>query len=323
MTSLIRASGNAPTSSLEVMMIKKLTRRPFRLLAYGTPSVGKTTLAASSPKPVFICCEDGAREVQADAWMFPGDKVTPPSSKALREAISSLAKDHAGYETLVIDGLGALDKMLQRELCDENSKWGGNFLHEGYGKPEAMIFGRWREVIVELERANDAGLNIFLVGHAAVVNHTPPDAPQFNRYQIAVTGNKTSDTAGFFFEWCDTVAFCRFEQMTTTDPNKKVRGIGIQGARIMHLARTDSFDAKCRSKNAPQQIPMSWSELERVMKAEDLDPAVVKAQILELIPKLPADKRAATETWLATNLTANDLTLGLERIRGAVLLTGS
>jgi hypothetical protein len=304
-------------------MIKKLTRRPFRLLAYGTPSVGKTTLAANSPKPVFICCEDGAREVQADAWMFAGDRVTPPSSEEFKNAVRSLTKDHAGYETLVIDGLGALDKLLQKELCDANPKWNGNFMYEGFNKPESMIFGKWREVVVEFERANEAGLNIFLVGHAAVSKHIPPDAPEFNRYQVAVTGSAKADTAGFLFEWCDTVAFCRFEQMTTTDPNKKVRGIGIQGARIMHLARTDSFDAKCRSKNAPQQIPMSWAELERVMKAEDLDPGVVRAQIQELIPKLPADKRAATESWLATSLTANDLTLGLERIRGAVLLTGS
>jgi hypothetical protein len=301
-------------------MIKKLTRRPFRLLAYGTPSVGKTTLAASSPKPVFLCCEDGAREVQADAWMFSGDRVTPSSVEELKGAIRSLTKEHAGYETLVLDGLGALDKLLQKEICDANPRWGGNFMELGYGKPEAIIFGKWREIVVELERANDAGLNIFLVGHAAVVNHTPPDAPQFNRYQVAVTGNKTSDTSGFFFEWCDTVAFCRFEQMVTTDPNKKIRGIGVQGSRIMHLARTDSFDAKCRSKNAPTSIPMSWQDLARVMAHTDMTVDTLRGQFAPLIPQLPADKQSAVSTWIATETSVDALSRELDRLRSVITL---
>lgn len=304
-------------------MIRKLPKRPFRLLAYGTPSVGKSTLAASSPKPVFICCEDGARELNVDAWEFPGGKVTPPSIDELKNAIRSLASHHEGYETLVLDGLGAIDKLIQKELCDANPKWQGNFLYEGYGKPEAMLFGKWRELVVELERANESGLNIFLVGHASVSMHTPPDAPPFNRYQVAVTGNKTSDTAGFFFEWCDTVTFCRFQEMTTTDANKKKRGIGVQGARIMHLARTDSYDAKCRAKNAPQQIPMSWSELDKVMRSSAVNTTDIRAQIEELIPRLPEDKRIATKTWLESELTADDLVTGLDRIRGVAMLSST
>lgn len=304
-------------------MIRKLSKRPFRLLAYGTPSVGKSTLAASSPKPVFICCEDGARELNVDAWEFSGGKVTPPSTEELKSAIRSLASHHDGYETLVLDGLGAIDKLIQKELCDANPKWNGNFLEPGFGKSEAMLFGKWREIVVELERANDAGLNIFLVGHAAVSTHTPPDSPPFNRYQVAVTGNKTSDTAGFFFEWCDTVTFCRFEEMTTTDANKKKRGIGVQGARIMHLARTDSYDAKCRAKNAPQQIPMSWAELDRVMRSADVDTVGLRAQFSEFIPKLPAEKQAAVTAWLASETNHDVLARELDRLRAQVMLSST
>lgn len=307
-------------------MIRKLSKRPWRMMVYGTPSVGKTTLAGSAPRPVLVCCEDGAREVEVngeplDAWEYAPGRFVPESTAEVRTAISSLAKDPQGFKTLVLEGLGTLDKLIQKELCDANPKWGGNFMHEGYGKPEAMLFGKWREIVVELERANNAGLNVMMVGHAAVSMHTPPDAPPFNRYQVAVTGNKTSDTAGFFFEWCDTVAFCRFQEMTTTDANKKKRGIGVQGARIMHLARTDSYDAKTRAKNAPAQIPMSWAELDRVMRSADVDTVGLRAQFSEFIPKLPADKQAAVTAWLASETNHDILARELDRLRAQVMLS--
>lgn len=302
-------------------MIKKLSKRPFRLLAYGPPSAGKSTLAAHSPKPVFLCCEDGARELNVDAWSFEGDRVTPNSSEEFRKAVQTLAKDHAGYETLVVDGLGALDKLMQKEITDAHPKWNGNFQHEGFGKPEAIIFAKWREILVDLERANHAGLNIVLIGHARIVKHSPPDAAPYDRYQVDVTGNsKDSNTAGMFLEWCDTQVFCRFEQMTVEE-GKRTRGGTIQGNRVMYLQRTEAWDAKARSKHAPAVIPMSWSELDKVMNASQVKPEDVRAQIEVLIPQLPADKQAATSKWLTEKLTLDDLVMGLDRIRGVVSLS--
>ncbi len=302
-------------------MIKKLGKRPFRLLAYGTPSVGKTTLAASAPAPVFICCEDGAREVNADAWTFQGDRVTPASLDEFRSALKSITDQHEGYQTLVVDGLDALDKLAMKHLCDKNPKWGGNFQHEGYGKPESMLLSTWREVVVDLERANNAGLNIILLGHSRVEKFAAPDMPQIDRYQISVTSHKLGDVAGFLSGWSDVVGFCKFEPMLVEE-GKRTRGVGVQGARIMYLQRTDSFDAKCRYKNAPAVIPMSWTELERVMKASELTVDSVKGQLLDLAPRLPEAKRTAMVGWLESpGLTLDQLVQGLDAAKGYLLIS--
>lgn len=303
------------------MIKRKLSKRPPRIVIHGVASVGKTTLAAHAPNPVFICCEDGAREVDAAVYTFDDkDRVVPKTLDEFRAAVRDITKNHDGYQTLVIDGVSDLDRLVAQHLCAKNPKWGGDIQFLGYGRPEALILGIWREMVVEFEEANNAGLGIILLGHSRVENFAPPDAPNYSRYQLSVTSHKLGDVAGLLFGWSDIYGFARFVQMTT-ESGKRTIGTGIQGARVMHLQRTDSHDAKCRYKNAPAQIPMSWSELERVMSAGDLKPEDLRSQIEALLPQLPEDKRAATTTWLASNLSIDDLVIGLDRVRAVATLT--
>jgi hypothetical protein len=302
------------------MIKRKITKRPPRIVVHGVASVGKTTLAAHSPSPVFICCEDGAREVDAAVYTFDDkDRVQPKTLDEFRAAVRDITKSHEGYKTLVIDGVSDLDRLVSQHLCAKNPKWGGDIQFLGYGRPEALILGVWREMVAEFEEANNAGLGIILLGHSRVENFAPPDAPNFSRYQLAVTSHKLGDVAGLLFGWSDVFGFARFMQMTT-EAGKRTIGTGIQGARVLQLQRLDSSDAKCRYKNAPAQIPMSWAELERVMTAGDVNAEDLRSQIEALIPSLPADKRAATTAWLTDSLTVDDLVIGLDKVKSVITL---
>lgn len=302
-------------------MIKRVGKRPPRCVIHGVASVGKSTLAAHTPSPVFIACEDGCRELNVPVWVFDEktDRIVPKTLDEVREAIRKIAKDPQGCKTLVIDGLGDLDRLVQQHLVAKNPRWNGNIQHEGFGKPEAMILGVWREIIVDLEEANNAGLMIVLLGHSRVENFAPPDSPNYSRYQLAVTSHKLGDVAGLLFAWSDVFGFARFVQMTT-ESGKRTIGTGIQGARVLQLQRLDSSDAKCRYKNAPGQIPLSWEELDRVIHAGDVEPGEIRAQIAALIPSLPADKQASTTTWLSGQLTVDELVLGLDKVKSVITL---
>ncbi len=300
---------------------KSISKRPPRLICFGLPSVGKTTLASQAPSPVFICCEDGARELNVAAWVFDekSERVQPKSLDEFRAAVKSISTSHDGYKTLVIDGIGDLDKLVQKHLCDQNPKWKGNIQFEGFGRPEAMILGVWRELIVDFEEANASGLGIILLGHSRVDKHSPPDSVPIDRYQMAVTSHKLGDVAGMLFGWADVVGFAKFQPMLIEE-GKRTRGVGIQGARIMHLQRTDSYDAKCRYKNAPAQIPMSWTDLARVMEAPDLVESDIRAELELVIPQLPEEKQPIIRNWLSGQLTVDELAQGLDRARGMIII---
>ncbi len=303
-------------------MIKpKISKRLPRILIHGTASVGKTTLASKAPSPVFICCEDGAREVDAAIWVFDEktERVQPKTLDEFRAAVRAITTKHDGYKTLVIDGLGSLDTLVHEQLCRENPRWKGNIQTDGFGKGESATLAKWREVVTELEDANNSGLAIILLGHSRVDNFNSPDSASYGRYQLAVTSHKLGDVSGFLFGWTDVFAFARFEQMIT-EANKRTISIGVQGARVLHLQRTDAYDAKCRYRNAPPQIPMSWPDLERIMTASELSETDLRGQISELLPQLPEDKRSSTTTWLAGQLTVDDLAHGLDRIKATLLI---
>lgn len=301
-------------------MIKKLGKRPFKALFYGTPKIGKTTLASKAPNPVLICCEDGAREVEVDAWEFSEGRVVPDSLEEFRTALKEIAADPQGHQTLVCDGIDAIERLCQKYMCAKNPKWGGNWQHEGYGRPEALLLSVWREVVLDLERVLAAGLNVILIGHSRVEKFSSPDTPTIDRYQISVTSHKQGDVAGFLSGWVDVLGFCKFEPMLIEE-GKRTRGVGIQGARLMYLQRTDSFDAGCRYKNAPAVIPLSWSELEKVMQHSNVSEASVRAQITELIPRMPEEKRAPLMKWLETaGLTLDNLVQGLDSCRAQLMI---
>ena len=47
---------------LETIMTGK-AQQPPRLMIYGSEGVGKSTFAASAPKPIFVQTEDGLSEI--------------------------------------------------------------------------------------------------------------------------------------------------------------------------------------------------------------------------------------------------------------------
>ncbi|MCL2649234.1 MAG: ATP-binding protein [Phycisphaerales bacterium] len=70
---------------------------PPRLLVYGTEGIGKTTLAAAAPSPIFIPTEDGLDQI--DCASFPLAKNFADVENALR----SLIHEKHEFETVVID----------------------------------------------------------------------------------------------------------------------------------------------------------------------------------------------------------------------------
>ena len=91
--------------------IKDLRRiratQPPRVLIYGPPGMGKTTLAAEFPSPVFLQVEDGT----------PGDLELASfgrldSLDEVNGAIDALYTDDHDRQTLVIDSLDKLEPLV-------------------------------------------------------------------------------------------------------------------------------------------------------------------------------------------------------------------
>ncbi len=115
----------------------------FSVLLYGAPGVGKSTLAASAPKPILIDLDNGIRRVKAQHR--PATSRVSTYEELLVDLKSSAMSE---YETIIIDTGGALVTLLQDYvMCQDpvNRTKSGTISLKGFGavKAEFKRFTDW------------------------------------------------------------------------------------------------------------------------------------------------------------------------------------
>lgn len=102
-----------------------MDEQKMRLLCYGEPGVGKTTLALSFPRPFVINTDDGL--ISGAIQGLGGIEYAPEGWKEF-EAIYWWAKKHADqFDTIVIDSITTVQRLLMDELVEAtHDKKGAN-----------------------------------------------------------------------------------------------------------------------------------------------------------------------------------------------------
>jgi hypothetical protein len=71
----------------DLKTIKRSTQLPPRVVIYGVPGIGKTTLASKMPAPIFLPVEDGLGQLEVDTFPRPRSytEVTADLGPCLRD----------------------------------------------------------------------------------------------------------------------------------------------------------------------------------------------------------------------------------------------
>lgn len=96
-----------------------MPRQPLRVMLYGQTRVGKTTWAASAPRPIFLSVgiEGGDKTLRA----FPGVKVAQIYTSAeMTETVDHIARNPDICETVVVDSITFYQDLLQSEIILKN-----------------------------------------------------------------------------------------------------------------------------------------------------------------------------------------------------------
>lgn len=91
---------------------------------YGQPGAGKSFLGATAPKPLIIDLEQGAA-ASAKAAGNPDARVFRANTMDdVRKAYKALAKGGHGFETVILDPVSELQRMIMKDVLDRypNSK---------------------------------------------------------------------------------------------------------------------------------------------------------------------------------------------------------
>lgn len=234
------------------------TSAPPRLLVYGTEGIGKSTLAAQTPQPIFIQTEDGLGEI--NCCKFPLAQSFAEVSTALEE----LQREKHDFQTLVIDSLDWLERLIWDAVCQDFGVKSIEKVDGGYGKGYIHALQPWRKLLEQLSVLHrERAMVILLIAHAKVEKFDDPESSPYDRYSPRLHKH----AAALVTEWCDGVLFATRKIRTQTEEagfgrkRTTAHAIGKDGGeRVLRTIGGPSCVAKNRY-DLDGELPLDWNAL--------------------------------------------------------------
>jgi len=223
---------------------------PRRVMLYGIPGIGKSTWGAMSDSPVFVQTEDGLSEIECAK--FP----LADTYAQVIAALSELYAEEHTYQTVVIDTLDWLERLIWAEVCRKRTV--ESIEDIGYAKGYVFALTQWREVLDGLTALrNERGMTVILIAHSQIEKFQSPTADTYDRYGPRLHKHASAMVQ----EWADEVLFATYKvqtkQVDEGFERKRTRAVG-QPERVVYTTEGPAHVAKHRLPGLPDELPLDY-----------------------------------------------------------------
>lgn len=229
-----------------------------KVVCYGPEGIGKSTLAARFPVPLFIDTEGSTKDMDVA-------RTEPPSSwMMLICQVREVIAEPTLCKTLVIDTADWAEILCTNHICTSNQKTGIEDF--GYGKGYVYLQEEFEKLLnLFTELVDDKGVNVVLTAHAKTRKFDLPDEMgSYDRWEMKMSKN----VAPMVKEWADMVLFCNYKTIVVN-----VDGQGVQkgknkaqgGKRVMYTTHHNCWDAKNRY-GLPDECEFTYEALRNVIE---------------------------------------------------------
>jgi hypothetical protein len=209
------------------------------VVIFGTGGIGKSTLAAGAPDPVFIDIEHGTNDL--DVKRIGEGQIL--NWLDLREAVRSDVCKSSG--TVVIDTGSAAEELCRKHVI-ANVPGGKNQIIKsiedyGFGKGGTFLVEEWRNLLSDLDAHRREGRNVVLICHERVGKVPNPSGDDFIRYEPRLFSDRNASIMHVTKEWADHVLFVSYD---VASKDGKAKG---SGTRTIYTTEMATFMAKTRN----------------------------------------------------------------------------
>lgn len=237
-------------------VISGKVQKAKKVVIYGPEGIGKSSLAAQFPRPVFIDTEGSTTEMEVDRLPKPN------SWEMLKQQVGWVKQQVPRFGTLIIDTIDWAEMLCTDSVCSSHQKKGVEDF--GYGKGYIYVseeFGRFLNLLSDVV---EAGIHVVLVAHAQIVKFEQPDEMgAYDRYQLKLGQKTSSRTAPLVKEWADMVLFINYKTLSVAANNQGTKHKAQGGSRVVYATHHPAWDAKNRH-NLPDEFPLDYGRIAHI-----------------------------------------------------------
>lgn len=275
----------------------KVVGKGIKCVFYGAEGIGKSTLAASFPMPLFIDTEGSTDSMEV--MRLP----KPTSWQMLRDEVDFVASGQTGCMTLVIDTFDWAEQLCIDKLCADHKKKG----IEDFGFGNGYVYEREEiaRFLMQLEELTFKGINVVILCHAQTRKYElPEEMGQYDRWELKLGKKTSSQISPLVKEWSDMLLFLNYKTHVYATDDKGTKHKASGRDRVMYTSHHPCWDAKNRH-GLPDELPLSYASIADVIPgnavpAQPVERMLGKAQemgipIVDGTASVPAPEPVRTE----------------------------
>ena len=274
--------------------------RPQKVVIYGSEGIGKSSLAACFPDPLFIDTEGGTAHMDVRRI----DK--PQSWEELLGIVKEVATTKDVCKTLVLDTADWAEQLVTNYLC---AKYKQNSIESfGYGKGYTYLGEEFTRLLGAFDTVLASGIHVVVTAHAKMRKFEQPDEMgAYDRWEMKLS----KQVAPLLKEWCDLLLILQLPDIHRHfgEQAKKAQG----GKRVMYTTHHPAWDAKNRVQ-LPEVLELDYKHIAHIFMPGQTAPNPAPAAQPPVNPN-PAPQPSAQET-LPEDETSVDVLRGVLKEKG-------
>lgn len=180
-------------NTMSLKIVKGVISGPQKVVIYGEPGVGKTTLASQFPNPLIIDAEKSSAHTDVDRVFVESWEDT---CNVLKEAKG------LPYDTVVVDTVDWVEMQCVKALCEAHNK--KNIEDFGYGKGYMYLKEKFLPFLELCDGVVKSGKNLVLLAHNYIRKiELPDETGAFDRHELKLSKH----IAPLVMEWADALLF--------------------------------------------------------------------------------------------------------------------